>query len=524
MLISPSSPSWSQPILDGNLSNLQMMLGITKAIIEADNSDEVLGAIFEAAIALFEVEACSLALKDPSGDLAYLFSSGPGRVDAFKVPAGRGFGGWTVAHGKPVLSNAPASDPRFYGDVDGDTGFRTESLLCAPLVLDQRPIGVIQILNTRKRRGFCEDDIEMMTVFSEIATAAIKKHEYLQLVQNARTAYWSEDRRRNRLVGIRSHAMEQVLATAKVAAESNATVLLMSESGTGKELTARSIHRWSPRSEGPFVAVNCVALTPELLASELFGHEKGAFTGATTTKVGKFELADGGTVFLDEIGELTLDLQAKLLRVLQEREFQRVGGNRNIRVDVRIIAATNRELKKEVAAGRFREDLFYRLNVVAIALPPLRERKEDLPELIQFFLRRYCRETGRPLLALAPEVESAFVNYNWPGNVRQLQNTIERAVVLTRGPVIKAEVLPPELHGTPQMQKKDKSQPAVFPALGSHVPMAEAILLLQREKIQRALAESNGNKSQAARILGLQPSNLIRLMKKLDQQDGPAAE
>lgn len=519
MLKSPSFFLRSSSILDRNFPKLKIMLGITKAMIEADNSDEVLGAIFEAAIALFEVEACSLALKDPSGELAYLFSSGPGRADAFRVPAGRGFGGWSVTQGKPVLSNAPASDPRFFGGVDDETGFQTKSLLCAPLLLDKKPIGVIQILNTRRPRGFREEDIQIMELLAEMATAAIKKHEYLQLVQHARTAYWTEDRRRNRLVGIRSHAMEQVLATAKVAAASNATVLLMSESGTGKELTARSIHRWSPRAEGPFVAVNCVALTPELLASELFGHEKGAFTGATSTKVGKFELADSGTVFLDEIGELTLDLQAKLLRVLQEREFQRVGGNRNIRVNVRIIAATNRDLKREVANGRFREDLFYRLNVVAISLPPLRERTEDLPELIEFFLRRYSRDTGRPLLALAPEVETAFRNYLWPGNVRQLQNTIERAVVLTRGPVIKLEVLPPELLGTPLVSdsKEQAAQPA-FAGLGSHVPMAEAILLLQREKIERALEETEGNKAQAARILGLQPSNLIRLIKKLKGQ------
>jgi len=491
------------------------MLTITKAIIEADSADDVLQAIFNATLSLFKVEACSLALVEPTGELTYLFSSGPSRADTFRVPAGKGFSGWVVTHGKPVLSNAPAADPRFYGQVDKKTGIETRSLICVPLMLKNEPIGVIQLVNTQKPQGFEPKDIETLTFLAEIATTAIKKHEYQRMVQKSRNAYQEEERRRNRLIGHRSVAMKLAVTTAKTAAASNSTVLLISESGTGKELMARSIHRWSDRAEGPFIVVNCVALTPELLASELFGHEKGAFTGAATRKIGKFELADGGSVFLDEIGELTLNLQATLLRVLQEREFQRVGGNQNIRVNIRVIAATNRNLQSEVAAGRFREDLFYRLNVVAVNLPPLRHRKEDLPDLIDFFLQRYSRDTGRPALALAPEVEAAMLAYDWPGNVRQLQNTVERAVVLTRGPVIQAQVLPVEIMANaPEVVKKLPSK-AEFPPLDPKVPMADAVLELQREKLRRVLDETCGNKAQAARLMGLVPSNLNRLLKKL---------
>ncbi len=498
------------------LSLIQSLLGVNKAIIEAESSDQVLHVIFDAALDLFAVEACSIALLDAKGDLAFVFSSGAERK-GIHVPADQGFGGWVIRRVKPALSNQAASDPRFLDEVDGRKGLETRSIVCVPLKVNRNPIGVIQIVNTKRPRGFQKEDVKILEMFAEMAAAAIRKTEYLQVVRNAGLAYQSEERRRNRLVGFRSPVMKGVIKTARKAAESASTVLLMSESGTGKELVARSIHRWSPRVDGPFVAVNCVALTPELLASELFGHERGAFTGADARKIGKFELADGGAVFLDEIGELSHDLQAKLLRVLQEREFQRVGGNQNLRVDVRIIAATNRDLQREVWEGRFREDLFYRLNVVTIKLPPLRERRDDLHELVQFFLSRYCREMNRPLVQLAPAVEQAIMAYSWPGNVRQLQNTIERAVVLSQGPVVTEEVLPPELYAElPSAVRAEFSAPvASAPAMDDEVPLARALELFQREKVSRALAATGGNQAKAARKLGLQPPNLCRLLKRL---------
>ena len=235
---------------------------------------------------------------------------------------------------------------------------------------------------------------------------------------------------RHHLVVGQSANINQAAEVTKKAAGSKATVLLLGESGTGKELFARAIHNWSDRSGNPFIAINCVGLSRELLESNLFGHEKGAFTGAHELKKGKLELADGGTVFFDEIGDVSAEIQTKLLRFLQEREFERVGGNKPLRVDVRIIAATNRDLEGSVKEGRFREDLYYRLNVVPITLPPLRERKEDIPELAQFFLQRFSKETKKACGEISLEAQERLLAYTWPGNVRELANVIERAVVL----------------------------------------------------------------------------------------------
>ena len=249
------------------------------------------------------------------------------------------------------------------------------------------------------------------------------------------------DKRYHLVVG-KSEKMRDAVETAKKAANSRATVLLLGESGTGKEVFARAIHNWSDRRDQPFVAINCVGLSKELLESELFGHEKGAFTGADQQKKGKVELANGGTVFLDEVGDISQELQTKLLRFLQEREFDRVGGVRPVKVDVRIIAATNRDLDDAIKIGRFREDLYHRINVIPITLPPLRERNQDIPALSKHFLRRYSSESKKNFAEIADDALGKLVTYGWPGNVRELANTIERAVVLGRGPVLGIEDLP----------------------------------------------------------------------------------
>jgi DNA-binding NtrC family response regulator len=309
---------------------------------------------------------------------------------------------------------------------------------------------------------------------------------------------------RYRLVGGQSPAMQQALAQAQRVAQSQATVLLLGESGTGKELFAHAIHTWSTRQEHPFLAVNCAALTKELLESELFGHEKGAFTGATQLKKGKIELAQGGSVFLDEVGDMALELQVKLLRFLQEREIERVGGTRTIPVDTRIIAATNRDLVEAIRAGHFREDLYYRLNVVAITLPPLRQRREDIPALAHHYVQRFAAETKKPFTGLAPDVQDRFLAYPWPGNVRELANVIERAVVLGEGPEITLQDLPPALGEAP-------------PPLASPTPSTrsyhDAVAAFQRELLRQALAQAQGNHTAAARALGLQRTYLQRLLK-----------
>jgi DNA-binding NtrC family response regulator len=315
--------------------------------------------------------------------------------------------------------------------------------------------------------------------------------------------YAQEAGERYRLVGGDSPKMRQAIETAKKAAASKSTVLLLGESGSGKEVFARAIHQWSERRTEPFVAINCVGLGKELLESELFGHEKGAFTGAHQLKKGKLEFAHGGTVFLDEVGDIFAELQTKLLRFLQEREFERVGGTQPISVDVRVIAATNRDLAGAVKDGRFREDLFYRLNVIPIALPPLRERKEDIPALAKYFLRRFAVETKQTLSAIAPDVDARLVDYPWPGNVRELANVIERAVVLGQGADITLGDLPVEIVADGVDGSCDD------------LSYRHALEAAKREIVIKALAHAKGNRTAAARVLGVHKTHLLALIKSL---------
>jgi DNA-binding NtrC family response regulator len=314
---------------------------------------------------------------------------------------------------------------------------------------------------------------------------------------------FSEDAdRRYRLIIGKSEKMKEAVETARKAAASKATVLLLGESGTGKEIFARAIHNWSDRKNQPFVAINCVGLSKELLESELFGHEKGAFTGADQQKKGKMELANGGTVFLDEIGDVSQELQTKLLRFLQEREFDRVGGVRPIKVDVRIIAATNRDLEGAVKDGRFREDLYHRLNVIPISLPPLRERSQDVEPLSQYFLRRYSLESKKGFAEITKDALAKLAAY--PGRVtRELANVIERAVVLSSGPVLTMKDLPGRIAAAEERRTPD------------NLPYREAMEARRREIVLKALSQSNGNRTAAAKNLGLHEKYFLRLIKTL---------
>ena len=298
--------------------------------------------------------------------------------------------------------------------------------------------------------------------------------------------------------------MKEIVAMARRAAPSKTTIMILGESGTGKEVLARTIHAWSDRSGAPFVAVNCVALTEELLESELFGHEKGSFTGAVSQKAGKFEVADGGTIFLDEIAEVRPQLQAKLLRVLQEHQFERVGGTTPIKVDIRIIAATNRDLTQEIASGRFREDLYYRLNVITLQMPPLRDRLDDVPALASFFLQKYSRETKRNVNRISKEASSALARYDWPGNVRELENTIERAVVLGSGAEIGLDDLPTHI-----VEGSTAGGPEGEPAFHAEVRR------LKGQMIRDAIRRAGGHHRKAAELLGLNPTYLSRLIRNL---------
>jgi transcriptional regulator with GAF, ATPase, and Fis domain len=320
-------------------------------------------------------------------------------------------------------------------------------------------------------------------------------------------------------------AIQAVLATVRKVAPSSSTVLIRGESGTGKELLARTLHRNSSRKDGPMVSVHCAALSESLLESELFGHTKGAFTGADKDKVGRFEAANGGTLFLDEIGDISPETQVKLLRVLQERCFEPVGGSRTVKVDVRVVTATNRDLEKLIAEGRFREDLYYRLNVIRINLPPLRDRRDDLIELVFHFINRAAERSGKEIKRIEPEALAVLERHPWPGNIRELENTIERAVVLTDGDSISMRDLPAEMLSGDSEVQVTAAPDRFLPAPASDLPPPRALPgtasraardAAEREMLAAALRSTGGNKAEAARQLGLPRSTFYSKLKKYE--------
>jgi DNA-binding NtrC family response regulator len=335
-----------------------------------------------------------------------------------------------------------------------------------------------------------------------IAVVVQKAMEQQRLRRKVEILSEETAKRYHLLVG-KSVKMNRAIEAARKAAQATTTVLLLGESGTGKELFARAIHNWSERNDRAFIAINCVGLSKELLESELFGHEKGAFTGAHQLKKGKMELAHSGTVFLDEVGDISAEVQAKLLRFLQEREFERVGGTKPIPVNVRIIAATNRDLAAWVQEGRFREDLYHRLNVIAITLPSLRERKEDIPELSQYFVGRFSLDAKKNFEGITGEALEKLVVYDWPGNVRELANVMEQAVVMGQGPRIVVADLPPRITSYESTQRPN------------NLSYREALDDFRREFIARVLGQTGGNQSAAAKIMGLHRKYLQRMIKSL---------
>jgi two-component system response regulator HydG len=379
---------------------------------------------------------------------------------------------------------------------------RIRSLLAAPLVHLGRVLGLLYVDADEPGGPFDERHLQLLTALGGIAAGALA---------SVRHKEWLEEENRRLSEGLaddmvgESPRMREVYRLLGRAAASGSTVLLRGESGTGKEVAARALHRGSPRADRPFVAVNCATLTETLLESELFGHERGAFTGAVARKTGKVEAADGGTLFLDEVGEIPIALQAKLLRFLQEREFERLGSTRPIQVDVRVVAATNRDLERAIREGTFREDLYYRLNVITLHLPPLRERREDIPLLASHFAALTSRHLGRPVAGFTPEARACLLRYDWPGNVRELSNAVERAIVLGEGGLIRPEDLPETL------LEAGATAPEV--SLGSY---HETVQETKKRLIRAAVAEAGGNITKAAARLGLQPTYLHRLLRNLD--------
>ena len=388
------------------------------------------------------------------------------------------------------------------GDGGSEAASAPRSVLCVPLAAGDKVLGAFYFDARNSGRSFDESDVQVAAGIAGIASLALENAAYIQRLQEENRRLNAEVHMDHNMVG-ESPNMQEVFRFIARVARSDSTVLLQGESGTGKELVARSIHRNSARAAGPFVAINCAALTETLLETELFGHEKGAFTGALAIKKGKVEVADGGSLFLDEVSELAPGLQAKLLRVLQEREFERVGGVRTIKTDFRLIAATNKDLEDAVKQGAFRQDLFYRLNVVSLTMPPLRERREDIPLLAEYFINKLsqkCKTHPRPL---SPAARDCLSQYNWPGNVRELENAMERALVLGFTGSILPEDLPDALLESGSEARSGGEYHA-------------AVKEMKKRLIQQALEQSGGSFTEAAKQLGLHPNYLHRLIRNLE--------
>jgi Nif-specific regulatory protein len=402
-----------------------------------------------------------------------------------------------VESGKPVVVPRVSREPMLSGHTAGRTEPREQELsfICVPITLNRRPIGALGVDLKHKPDREYDRYVKFLDVVASMVAQAVKVHRLVEadrrrlVDENAHLRQELRDRYDFSNIVSTSGPMRQVFEQIQQVARANTTVLIRGESGTGKELIAHAIHYNSLRANKPFVKVSCAALPESLIEAELFGYEKGAFTGAHATRKGRFELADGGTLFLDEIGDVNLATQVKLLRVLQEREFERIGGVETIKVNVRLIAATHKDMEKMIAEGTFREDLHYRLNVFSIFVPPLRERTPDLLLLADHFLEKFAREHGKPIRRISTPAIDMLTAYHWPGNVRELENCIERAVLVCDGNVIHAHHLPPTL------------QTAEATGTGVAVSLGDAVAAYEKDLIQDALKSARGNRARAARLL-----------------------
>jgi Nif-specific regulatory protein len=407
-----------------------------------------------------------------------------------------------LGEGISILSNE-VQDSEAFNEAESLISSRIQAVLCVPLMLFDKPLGVIYLYASDPLTRFDKDQMQLVTAVAGIAAVALENARHVEWLESENQRLQEDIQLEHNMIG-ESQRMRDVYQFIARVAPTVSTVLIWGESGTGKELAARAIHLNSPRRNKPFIAVNCAALTETLLESELFGHEKGAFTGAVAQKKGKLEVADGGTLFLDEVGEMPQLLQAKLLRVLQEREFERVGGTRTLKVDIRLIAATNKDLEEAIRQGSFRQDLYYRLNVVALSMPPLRERREDISLLASYFVQKYSDKCNRRVTGISSEARARLTSYDWPGNVRELENAIERAVVLGTTEVILPEDLP------------EAALETDIPVMGGVAKYHEAVAEAKKQLILKAVEQAGGNYTEAAKLLGVHPNYLHRLIRNMN--------
>jgi Nif-specific regulatory protein len=468
----------------------------------------LLTLILESATELTGGEASSLMLVNAENNKLYFeIALGPKGPSAkqYTLNMGEGIAGWVAQKNTSLIVNDVATDTRFFPDIAQKIDFPTTSILAVPMRVKDRCVGVIEILNKTGGRKFTEEDLQWLEIFSTQAAIAVQNARSFQKVRNELSVLQDKAQAKegyHTFVGA-SRIITEKLEIARKAAETDSSVLLLGESGVGKELFAEQIHLASPRAGNAFIRVNCAAIPEALLESELFGHVKGAFTDAVADRRGRFEIADGGTIFLDEVADMPLALQAKLLRVIQNRIFERVGASESTQVDVRIIAATNRNLEQEVAAGRFRADLYYRLNVLPIHIPPLRERREDIPLLAEFFLNKHSRETKKQFSGFSQDAMDVLLSYSWPGNVRELENAVERAVVFSRDEQIRAASL--------SLSTDAESTGGAY----AEKTLREALNIFKKHFITKALEANGWHQTRTAATLDIQRSYLSKLVKEL---------
>jgi Nif-specific regulatory protein len=469
----------------------------------------LLTQILDSATKLTEGEASSLLLlNSQTGKLHFEIALGPkgSEVKKYILNPGEGIAGWVSLHNKSLIQNDVEKDPRYFSDISSAIDFRTRSMLAVPMRIKDKCVGVIEILNKKDNKLFTNEDLFWLDIFATQSAIALENARYYAKAQEE--IHYLQDQIQT-TKGFHPFVAKSKLILEKLdiidrVAKTDSSVLILGESGVGKELIAEQIHLKSNRKDFPLIRVNCAALPEGLLESELFGHVKGAYTDAIQCRRGRFELANGGTIFLDEIGDLPLVLQAKLLRVIQQKSFEPVGASESISVDVRIVAATNKDIEQLVAKGEFRSDLYYRLNVLPMYIPPLRQRKEDILDLADFFLKKITRETNKKVQGFSDAAVEVLLSYDWPGNIRELENAVERAVVIGKTDFIQAADL---LLFNNQLQQDN-----VYNGLS----LKDAVNQFKRTFIQRTLVKNQWHQTETAKALDIQRTYLSRLIKELN--------
>ncbi len=503
--------------LDQKVLELTTLYEVGKVISSSLDLEQVMLAILRILNSFMGMKKGTILLYDPATkELSVRVGLGLREAERSrgKYHLGEGIIGQVMQLGMPMVVPDVSDEPLFMDKTGSHDRLEKQRItwLAVPIKAKGEVIGVLSVDRLFTARVPYQEDLRILTIVTSLIGQAVELHRLIAqekqdlLERNLQLKEELKAKYRPANIIAQSKKMEEVFKAIERVSRSKATILIRGESGTGKELVARAIHYGSPRAERPFVKLNCAALPENLLESELFGHEKGAFTGALQAKKGRFELANGGTIFLDEVGDIPVGVQVKLLRVLQERKFERVGGTRTVTLDVRIIAATNNDLEKAVRDGGFREDLYYRLNVVPMYLPPLRDRKEDIPPLVGHFLEQFNSENGK-MVKLSAAAMDVLMEYDWPGNVRELENCIERMVVMAQRDVIAPEEIPIPINPF-------APQPLPSLRVASASPTPRRLDDIEREQIILALGQCGGSQSKAAALVGLSPRQLGYRMKK----------